>query len=52
VVSAGFVEPSPAGWKAALHAACQIPTPALRPPMSRASTEVTERLLGAINAVA
>jgi 4-hydroxy-tetrahydrodipicolinate synthase len=52
VVSAGFVEPSPAGWKAALHAAGQIPTPALRPPMSRASTEVTERLLGAISAVA
>jgi 4-hydroxy-tetrahydrodipicolinate synthase len=50
VVTAGFAEPNPAGWKAALHAAGQIATPALRPPMSSASTEVTGRLLEAIAA--
>lgn len=48
VVDAGFAEPSPAAWKAALHAIGQIPSPALRPPMTRASEASTTALLAAI----
>jgi 4-hydroxy-tetrahydrodipicolinate synthase len=48
VVTAGFAEPSPACWKAALHAAGEIATATLRLPMSEASDEATQRLLDAI----
>lgn len=48
VVTAGFAEPNPAGWKAALHARGEIATPALRPPMTAASSCSTARLLEAI----
>lgn len=37
VVSAGYAEPSPALWKAALHAAGEIGSAALRAPMAAAS---------------
>ncbi len=49
VVTAGFAEPNPACWKAALHAVGEIATPTLRPPMSEASDEATKRILDAIN---
>lgn len=49
VVTAGFAEPNPAGWKAALHASGEISTAALRLPMSGASDEATQRLLDAID---
>jgi 4-hydroxy-tetrahydrodipicolinate synthase len=48
VVDAGFAEPNPAGWKAALHAIGQIPSPALRPPMTQASEASATALLAAI----
>lgn len=48
VVDAGFAEPNPAAWKAALHALGQIPSPALRPPMTQASEASTTALLAAI----
>lgn len=50
VVTAGFAEPNPACWKAALCAIGQIATATLRPPMSEASDEGTQRLLDAISA--
>ena len=49
VVTTGFAEPNPACWKAALHAAGQIPTASLRLPMSQASDAATQRLLETIN---
>lgn len=49
VVTAGFAEPNPACWKAALYAAGEIATAALRPPMSEASNEATQRLLDGIS---
>ena len=51
VVTAGFAEPNPACWKAALCALGDIATAALRPPMSKASDEATRRLLDAIGEV-
>jgi 4-hydroxy-tetrahydrodipicolinate synthase len=47
VVTAGFGEPSPACWKATLHAVGEIATPTLRPPMSEATGGATRRLLDA-----
>ncbi|MCU1376924.1 MAG: 4-hydroxy-tetrahydrodipicolinate synthase [Actinomycetia bacterium] len=51
VVDAGFAEPNPAGWKAALHGLGEIGSPCLRPPMTAASAETTAGLLRAIAAV-
>jgi 4-hydroxy-tetrahydrodipicolinate synthase len=48
IVDHGFAEPNPALWKAALHAAGEIATPALRPPMAKASAEATAALLEAV----
>jgi 4-hydroxy-tetrahydrodipicolinate synthase len=50
VVDAGFADPSPAGWKAALQASGEIATAALRPPMTLASGEATSALLAAMAA--
>jgi 4-hydroxy-tetrahydrodipicolinate synthase len=49
VVEAGFVEPNPSLWKAALHRLGEIPTATLRPPMSAASPEALDSLLELIN---
>ena len=49
VVTAGFAEPNPACWKAALYAAGEIATATLRPPMSEVSNEATQRLLDGIS---
>lgn len=51
VVRAGFAEPNPAVWKAALHALGEIATPSVRAPMAAASPAAVERLLGALAAV-
>jgi 4-hydroxy-tetrahydrodipicolinate synthase len=48
VVVAGFSEPNPSLWKAALHHLGEIATPNLRGPMSNASAEATARILAAI----
>jgi 4-hydroxy-tetrahydrodipicolinate synthase len=48
VVTAGFAEPNPAVWKAALHAQGRIATADVRAPMSGASAEATARLMAAI----
>lgn len=50
VVASGFAEPSPAVWKAALHATGEIASPALRPPMTDASKQATTSLLAAVRA--
>ncbi len=52
VVQAGFAEPNPAVWKAALHAQGRIATPDVRAPMTNASTAATDRLLRAIDRAA
>jgi 4-hydroxy-tetrahydrodipicolinate synthase len=52
VVQAGFAEPNPAVWKSALHATGEISTPALRAPMTTASTPATTALLEAVRSVA
>ncbi len=52
IVIAGFEEPNPAGWKAALHALGEIDTPDLRPPMSAATSDRLRELLVAITAAA
>lgn len=49
VVTAGFAEPNPACWKAALYAVGEITTATLRLPMSEASDEATQQLLDAIS---
>ncbi len=49
VVEAGFAEPSPAGWKAALHHLGEIASPNLRAPMTSASDVATARLIDAID---
>lgn len=49
VIVAGFSEPNPALWKAALHRLSELPTPNLRGPMSNASPDGTERILAAIS---
>jgi 4-hydroxy-tetrahydrodipicolinate synthase len=51
VVTAGFADPNPAGWKAALHALGEIDTPSLRPPMSAATSATVAELMAAIAAV-
>jgi dihydrodipicolinate synthase/N-acetylneuraminate lyase len=51
VVDAGFADPNPAGWKAALHGLGEIASACLRPPMTAASAETTAALLEAIAAV-
>ena len=51
VVEAGFAEPNPAVFKAALHAAGAIASPLLRPPMGTATPAATKRLLDAIERV-
>lgn len=51
VVEAGFSEPNPSVWKAALHDAGEIATPNLRAPMSAASSEALARLKKAIEGV-
>jgi 4-hydroxy-tetrahydrodipicolinate synthase len=48
VVVAGFSEPNPALWKAALHHLGEIATPNLRAPMSNASSQATAQLLAMI----
>lgn len=50
VVTAGFKEPNPAAWKAALHALGEIATPDLRPPMSAATGDGLRQLMAAIEA--
>jgi 4-hydroxy-tetrahydrodipicolinate synthase len=50
VVDAGYAEPSPAVWKAALHAAGEIASPALRSPMTAASAGAVEALTLAVAA--
>lgn len=52
VVDAGFADPSPAGWKAALHASGEIRTPAMRPPMTPASAAAASAILDAAAAAA
>jgi 4-hydroxy-tetrahydrodipicolinate synthase len=52
VIDAGYTEPNPAGWKAALHALGEIESPAVRPPLSSAPTASTATLLTAIRNVA
>jgi 4-hydroxy-tetrahydrodipicolinate synthase len=51
VVDAGFADPNPAGWKAALHASGEIATAAMRPPMTPASEDAGSALLAAVAAV-
>jgi 4-hydroxy-tetrahydrodipicolinate synthase len=48
IVTAGFEEPNPAGWKAALHALGEIETSALRPPMSEATSAAVAELMAAV----
>lgn len=50
VVTAGFGEPNPAVWKAALHHLGELATPELRRPMERASADATARIVAAIAA--
>jgi 4-hydroxy-tetrahydrodipicolinate synthase len=52
VVDAGFAEPSPAVWKAALHARGEIATPAVRAPLAVASPAATRSLLDAADTAA
>jgi 4-hydroxy-tetrahydrodipicolinate synthase len=51
VVVAGFSEPNPALWKAALHRLGQITTPNLRAPMSNASSQATAQLFAVIQQI-
>ena len=48
VVDAGVAEPSPAVWKAALHAGAEIATPSVRAPLLPASARATMALLDAL----
>jgi 4-hydroxy-tetrahydrodipicolinate synthase len=48
LVHAGFAEPNPALWKAALHADGEIATPAVRRPLTAASPEATAEVLAAV----
>ena len=48
VVVAGFSEPNPSVWKAALHHLGELSTPNLRAPMSAASSQATAHILAAI----
>ena len=51
VTEAGFSEPNPALWKAALHHLGELPTPDLRPPMSAATPTALDHLLARIDEV-
>ncbi len=51
VVVAGFSEPNPALWKAALHQLGEISTPNLRAPMGNASPEAAGSLRAAVERV-
>lgn len=48
VVDAGVAEPNPAVWKAALHACGEIPTAAVRRPLTPASPAATAAILAAL----
>lgn len=48
IVDAGFAEPSPAVFKAALAAMREVATGAVRPPMTPASPAATERMLATL----
>jgi 4-hydroxy-tetrahydrodipicolinate synthase len=48
LVHAGFAEPNPALWKAALHADGEIATPAVRRPLTAASPAALAAVLAAI----
>jgi 4-hydroxy-tetrahydrodipicolinate synthase len=48
VVEAGFAEPNPAVWKGALHAVGELPTAALRRPMTEASAAAVQRVIDAL----
>jgi 4-hydroxy-tetrahydrodipicolinate synthase len=48
VVTAGFAEPSPAVWKAGLHAQNLITSAAVRAPVMASSREAAARLLSAV----
>lgn len=48
VIAAGFAEPNPAVWKAALHAAGEIATPAVRRPLTPAGPDATAAILAAL----
>jgi 4-hydroxy-tetrahydrodipicolinate synthase len=48
IVDAGYADPNPAGWKAALHATGEIDSAGLRAPMAAASAQSTTTLLAAI----
>jgi 4-hydroxy-tetrahydrodipicolinate synthase len=48
VVFAGFSEPNPSVWKAALHHCGELSTPNLRAPMCAASSQATARIRTAI----
>jgi 4-hydroxy-tetrahydrodipicolinate synthase len=48
VVAAGFAEPNPAVWKAALHALGEITTPGVRRPLTPASANATAAVLAAL----
>jgi 4-hydroxy-tetrahydrodipicolinate synthase len=50
VVRAGFAEPSPAVWKAALHASGEIASPMVRAPLTVASPAATATLVRAVAA--
>ncbi len=51
VVDAGFAEPSPAVFKAALHARGEIATPSVRAPLTPASPSATEAIRAALGPV-
>jgi 4-hydroxy-tetrahydrodipicolinate synthase len=48
VITTGFAEPNPAGWKAALHCAGEIASPHLRAPMAAAGAETTDLIMAAV----
>lgn len=48
VVAAGFAEPNPAVWKAALHALGEITTPDVRRPLTPASATATAAVLASL----
>jgi dihydrodipicolinate synthase/N-acetylneuraminate lyase len=48
VVDAGYAEPNPAVWKAALHATGEIRSAGLRAPLTAAKAESTASLLAVV----
>ncbi len=52
IVAAGFADPNPAGWKAALHALGEIDSPTLRPPMTVATPANVAEIVAAITTAA